>query len=112
MANAKRLLALVERCKSRKKKVKEALTQDLYDKMGIILRESSYFDFDPIDEEQGTYMVAINVAGKEILQVNTKLDENGNIVFDSYEVDEGGLKAMVEFIENKAKELQSGGEEG
>jgi len=103
MALIDELKLTIESCKS-KKEFKEALTKELYDKIGIILRESAYFDFDPIDEEQGTYMISINVAGKEIIQINTKKDGE-NIVYDSYEIDEGGLKAMIEFIENKAKEL-------
>jgi hypothetical protein len=111
MVLIKELESVIEKCKSRSKKKsqkKEALTKDMYDTIGVILRNSAYFDFDPIDEEQGTYMISINVAGKEILQVNTK-KEGDNIVYDSYEIDEGGLKAMVEFVENKAQELSNEG---
>jgi len=110
MALVHELKMLLERCKQSSKE--EALTRDLYDKIGLILREATYIDFDPLDEEKGTYMVSINIAGKEIMQINTKLDENGNVVFDNYEVDEGGIRALIEFIENKAHELQNQNQEG
>ena len=87
----------------------EELTQDDLEQIGAMLRNSSYFQVSPIDGESGTYMIKVYVAGRQIIEIKTKLDEEtGQIIYDSYEVEEDELKSLIEFIENRKTDRDYG----
>lgn len=92
-------MKLVERLR---RYIDEELTQDDIKRIGAILRNSAYFQVTPIDGEKGTYTVEVIVAGRNIIEIKTKFDEeSGQVVYDGYEVEEDELKGLIEFIENR-----------
>jgi len=80
----------------------EQFAKEVKERIGLILRNASFFDFSPVDAEEGVFTLIISVAGKPFFKVVTKLSEDKNkLMPDKWEVDEVALKAMLEWLDDK-----------
>ena len=76
--------------------------------IGALLKNAAYLGVRVIDKEKDLYAVKISVAGNDIVEIFTKREGN-KVVFDKAELDETGIKAFIEWFNEKLKDVLKGG---
>ena len=76
--------------------------------IGALLKNSSYLGVRVIDSKKGLYSVKIAIANNEILEIFTKKEGN-KVVYDKTQLDETGIKAFIEWFNDKLKDVLEGG---
>ncbi|RLE64929.1 MAG: hypothetical protein DRJ47_06540 [Thermoprotei archaeon] len=76
--------------------------------IGALLKNAAYLGVRVIDKEKDLYAVKISIAGNDIVEIFTKREGN-KVVFDKAELDETGIKAFIEWFNEKLKDVLKGG---
>ena len=82
-----------------------ASKEDAAKNLGLVLRNASFFEFTPVDEDKGKYALSVNVAGKELIKILTKAGKDNEFELDKYDVDETEVKAFLEWASDAFQRL-------